>query len=241
MPPLNENDVPPASAGRPRSSRRPAVVILAAAALLALAAAAAIVAWSKAGDSPAKPADAGGATHAHGGRAPRFQGARIPAGKIAPDFRLQSESGRPLRLADQRGKLVLVAFLYSRCPDVCPLIAVGLDSVVRGLGKDAGSVRVLAVSVDPAGDTLPAVRAYIRSHRLGPEFHYLIGTRQQLTPVWRDYNIAVREQTIDEVVHAAPVLLLDRRGRARVYYQQPESAHGRRAIAHDLRLFLNRG
>jgi protein SCO1 len=212
------------------------VVILAAGALIAVAAVAALVAISQTsgGRQASAPRPSGDASR-------RLHGVVIPNGKIAADFTLESENGRPLRLAGERGKLVLVAFLYTKCRDVCPLIAADLDSIVRGLGKDAGSVRVLAVSVDPVGDTLPAVRAYIRSHRLGPEFHYLIGTREQLMPVWRDYNIAVREQSVDQVVHAAPVLLVDRRGRARVYYQQPERPNDRRAIAHDLRLFLERG
>lgn len=202
-----------------------------AAALLVGAAAAAILAWTTGGGS-----DASVTTQPQMQTGP-FRGAQIPPGKTAPDFTLESETGRPLRMADQRGKLVLVTFLYTHCEDVCPVIATGLDSVVRALGPKADAVRVIAVSVDPVGDTLPVVRAYMRSHRLGPQFHYLIGTREQLTPVWRDYNIVVRDDP-DSVVHSAPVLLFDRRGRGRVYYSTPETPNDRRAIAHDLRVLL---
>jgi protein SCO1 len=167
-----------------------------------------------------------------------FRGAAIPIGKRAPDFTLNTESGTSLRLSAQRGKLVLITFLYTRCRDICPLIAIGLDSIVRDLGKDARSVRILAVSVDPKGDTPGAVRTYIRSHRLGPEFHWLIGKRTQLWPVWRAYNVGVAGEATDTITHTAPVLLLDRRGRPRVYYPQPMS---RQAIGHDLRVLLKTG
>jgi protein SCO1/2 len=167
-----------------------------------------------------------------------FHGTRIPAGKEAPDFRLTTESGEAVRLSAQKGKLVLLAFLYTRCTDVCPRIATQLDDVVRGLGRRGDPVRVLAVSVDPAGDTAHAARRYIKSHHLGPEFHWLLGTRPELWPVWRAYNVAVSPaEGSASIAHSAPVLLLDRQGRPRVYYQEPQSS---KAIALDLRLLLGR-
>jgi len=165
-----------------------------------------------------------------------FRGARIPAGMAAPNFRLHDENGVQRRLSDARGKLVLLAFLYTKCTDVCPIIAVQLDSVVRSLGKRAGDVRVLAVSVDPKGDTPERVREYMRSHRLGPQFHWLMGTRQQLWPVWHKYNVAVAPaQDSNTIAHTAPVLLIDRRGKLRVYFQQPQRV---RVMSHDVRLLL---
>jgi protein SCO1 len=194
----------------------------------------AVMSWAADGKSPAAPQ-----TVAAGQRDnTAFRGAVIPAGKTAPDFTLRTEDGTHLRLSSERGRLVLITFLYTQCRDVCPLIAIGLDSIVRNLGKDARSVTILAISVDPKGDTPRAVRAYIRSHRLGREFHWLIGARTQLYPVWRAYNVGVSGENTDTVAHTAPVLLLDRRGRPRVYYQQPMS---RRAIGHDLRVLLNAG
>jgi protein SCO1 len=165
-----------------------------------------------------------------------FHGAKIPRGTAAPDFRLRSDRSSFLRLSDERGKLVLLTFLFTKCTDVCPVVAAQLDSVVRGLGRRADSVAILAISVDPEGDTLSAVRAYRKSHHLGPQFRWLIGSRQQLWPVWHEYNVAVaRAQDSDTIAHTAPVLLLDRQGRPRVYFQQP---HSPRVIAHDVRLLL---
>jgi len=202
-----------------------AAVVLAASAL-------AVMSWAADGKSPAAP----GTGNVGKSYDTAFRGAVIPAGKTAPDFTLKTEDGTPLRLSSERGKLVLITFLYTQCRDVCPLIAIGLDSIVRDLGKHARSVEILAISVDPKGDTRRAVRAYIRSRRLGPEFHWLIGARTQLYPVWRAYNIGVSGENTGTVAHTAPVLLLDRRGRPRVYYQQPMS---RTAISHDLRKLLN--
>src|SRR5262245_25838496 len=91
-----------------------------------------------------------------------FEGTRIPLDTTAADFALTDEDGKVVRLSDQRGRLVLMSFLYTSCRDVCPLIATHLDSLVRSLGKQARSVRVLAVTVDPDGDTPAVARAYVK-------------------------------------------------------------------------------
>src|SRR5438034_1348004 len=88
----------------------------------------------------------------------RFEGTSVPAGTSAQDFALRDQSGRLIKLSDQRGRFVLLAFLYTHCTDICPLIAKQMDSAVRSLGPRASSVRILAVSVDPAGDTPAQVR-----------------------------------------------------------------------------------
>ena len=73
-------------------------------------------------------------------------------------------------MSDQRGKLVLVTFLYTNCPDVCPLITQNLNQALQMLGPKRDDVRVLAVSVDPAGDTPESVDKYAKAHHLLPEF-----------------------------------------------------------------------
>ena len=166
---------------------------------------------------------------------PRFLGTVIPGDTRAQDFALRDQNGRLIRLSGQRGRIVLIAFLYTHCTDVCPLIATTLDGAVRSLGPHASSVRVLAVSVDPVGDTPRLVRQYVRARRLGPEFHYLLGTKARLAPVWQDYNILVEGRPADKVVHSAPVFLIDRSGRARLFYSHPEL---RGPVAHDLRALL---
>jgi protein SCO1/2 len=132
---------------------------------------------------------------------------------------------------------VFIAFLYTNCEDVCPLIAKSLDSAVQSLGHQASSVSVVAVSVDPNGDTPDAVRRYVRRQRLGPEFHYLSGTHAQLAPVWQAYNVLVEGRPADKVVHSAPVFLLDRRGRPRLFYSDKLTSSPA-AFVHDLHALL---
>jgi protein SCO1 len=147
-------------------------------------------------------------------------GTPAPAGAEAPDFALRDQNGSLVRLSAQRGHLVVLTFLYTQCTDVCPLIAERTDAAVRALGHRASDVRVLAVSVDPANDTPGAARAFVYAHRLLPEFRYLTGSRAKLAPVWQAYNVEVEARGADKVAHAAPVLLLDRRGRPRYFYGQ---------------------
>ena len=77
------------------------------------------------------------------------------------------------------------------------------------------------------------MRRFARERHLGPEFHYLTGTRAELAPVWQSYNVLVEVRNIMLVSHAAPVFLLDRSGRARLFYGPPQSEA---EFGHDLRL-----
>jgi cytochrome oxidase Cu insertion factor (SCO1/SenC/PrrC family) len=79
------------------------------------------------------------------------------------------------------------------------------------------------------------VRRFVLAHGLGPEFHWLLGTRAQLAPVWQSYNILVEARSIDRIAHSAPVFLLDRSGRPRLFYPPPQYAS---EFTHDLRLLL---
>src|SRR5207253_3770549 len=114
----------------------------------------------------------------------RFAGAELTPARPAPPLALHDAHGRVYSLAAQHGRYTLVTFLYTHCPDVCPLIASNLNTALRILGPHA-KVSVFAVSVDPKGDTPAAVKAYEREKRLVPQFHYLIGSRPELMRVWR--------------------------------------------------------
>jgi protein SCO1/2 len=141
-----------------------------------------------------------------------------------------------VRLSAQRGRYVLVTFLYTHCPDVCPLIASNLNTALRLLGPRASRVAVVAVSVDPQGDTPAAVRAYARRLRLVPQFHYLTGTRAELMPVWRKYNVLAIARKPELVDHVAYTVLVDPSGRRRVLYDAQVKA---RSVAHDIRVLMN--
>jgi protein SCO1 len=162
-------------------------------------------------------------------------GVPVLPGTTAQDFALRDQNGRVIRLSQQRGHVVLLTFLYTRCPDVCPLLASNLNTVLRSLPpQERRRVRVLAVSVDPAHDTTRAVRAFVRSHALLPQFHYLVGSRSDLLPVWQAYNLLVEVQSVERVSHSAYVLLIDRTGRPRIYYRPSVDAP---AVLRDLRRF----
>ena len=127
---------------------------------------------------------------------------------------------------------MLVTFIYTHCPDVCPLITSNLNTVLRTLGPK-GNVEVLAVSVDPKGDTPAAVRAYEKSKHLERSFHYLLGTRAELRPVWIAWNVLAVDRKPDLVDHAAYTALIDPSGRERLLYGSQVDAQ---QVLHDLRL-----
>ncbi len=173
-------------------------------------------------------AGCGGATKA---AAPTtsFRGATVVDPSTAPDFALRDQSGRLVRLSAQRGRYTLVTFLYTHCPDVCPLIAEHVNTALHQLGPGTG---VLAVSVDPKGDTPAAVRHFIAVHRLVPAFRYLTGTPQQLRPVWAAYHVASDPQHgTTAVAHSAYVLLVDPQGVERLVYDSNVKASD---IVHDI-------
>lgn len=165
----------------------------------------------------------------------RFEGAELSPPRQLADFALHDQNGEPIRFSEQRGKVVLVTFLYTNCPDVCPLIAENLNGALRELGPGRDSVRVLAVSVDPKGDTPEAVRVYARQHHLLPEFHYLIGDLKELEPVWRAYGITAVERDPELIDHSAITFLADREGVARAVFDATVRS---KAVVHDVRLLL---
>jgi protein SCO1 len=164
-----------------------------------------------------------------------FAGHELRGPGAAADFALRDQDDRLIRLSAQRGKLVLITFLYTHCTDICPVIADQLNQSLRELYHQRSSVRILAVSVDPKGDTPTAVRAFVREHRLLPEFHYLMGKPAQLARVWQAYNVAVLQRNPESVGHSGYIYLLDGHGKPRVFYSAKANA---RQVAHDLRLLL---
>ena len=109
----------------------------------------------------------------------------------APNFTLRNSLGKPVSMSQFRGKAVLLTFIYSHCPDICPLIVGNLHSALQQLGPDARKVQVVAVSVDPKGDTVKAVNQFISNHDMTGRMEYLIGSKRQLNRAWRKYGIKV--------------------------------------------------
>ena len=163
----------------------------------------------------------------------RFAGGELTPPRPAPPISLHDANGNAVTLAAQRGRYVLVTFIYTHCPDVCPLITQNLNAALRAIGPARRKrVRVLAVSVDPVGDTPDAVRAYTREKHLFPQFEYLIGSRAELRPVWKAWHVLAVESRPDLVDHVAYTALVDTKGRERVLYGSSVRAT---QVVHDLR------
>ncbi len=121
-----------------------------------------------------------------------------------PQFALRDSLGHIVRLSQFRGKAVLLTFIYDHCPDVCPLIVSNLHTALLKLGSAASRLQIIAVSVDPRGDSPATVRAFLAAHEMTGRMEYLIGGLKQLAPVWRAYGVQVQgspEQR--EVSHSA--------------------------------------
>ncbi len=134
-----------------------------------------------------KPQLPGGANSS---RAAGFDGSLLSPLRAAPPLStLRNYQGQPISLASYRGRAVFVTFLYTHCPDVCPLIASQLHNTLSELGARAGHVQLIAVSVDPRGDKPAAVANFLRKHELTGEMQYLIGSAKELAPVWSAWNV----------------------------------------------------
>jgi protein SCO1/2 len=143
----------------------------------------------------------------------------LPA-KPAPPIDLHNYLGQPVTLADYRGRAVLVTFLYTNCPDVCPLITANLRVAMNRLGAGARKVQIIAVSVDPRGDTPTAVARFLREHLMTGRMQYLIGSPAQLAHTWAAWSVgSTREINQPQLVaHSALVYGITASGRVRTIY-----------------------
>jgi len=141
---------------------------------------------------------------------------------VMPDLQLtmlRANDGKPVTAADYRGKIALLYFGYTNCPDICPTTLANLAEALRRLGPKATDVRVLFVSVDPDRDTVPILKAYVNA--FSPEMDGLRGTKNAIAALARRYRVAydVKKPTKDhpyEVMHSAAVFFFDKTGKARL-------------------------
>ena len=158
----------------------------------------------------------------------------------APDLTLlDGRTATPLTLSSLRGKVVVLTFLYTNCPDACPLTAEHFRQAQRDLGADADRVELVAVTVDPERDTPAAVQEFSRAHGLDRNWHYLIGQRAQIAPVLQAYGIGTIPDTASGLVgHSDAIYLIDAKGRARVLLHTEELPS---VLVQDLRILLREG
>jgi protein SCO1/2 len=184
--------------------------------LLAVVASACGGGGSSASTATTATSDPDTATTSSGFAAPLAPEKPLPA----PNFTLKNQFGQPISLKQYRGKAVLLTFVYVHCPDVCPLISAALRTTLDKLGPEAKKVAVVEISVDPVGDTVPAVTKYLSERGVLHKFQYLVGTRKQLAPVWAKYHIQqVPDEKLHRLIgHTGIVFGIDATGKVRTYY-----------------------
>lgn len=140
--------------------------------------------------------------------------------KAAPATELRDSLGRPTTIAQFHGKVVLVTFLYTHCPDICPLITANLRVVLSRLGAGASRVQVVAISTDPRGDTPETVRSFLAAHEMTGRMRYLLGGAGELAGVWKAWGVgSEREAANPELVaHTALVYGISASGRITTIY-----------------------
>jgi protein SCO1 len=177
----------------------------------------------------------GGASSAH---TASYEGAELsPVAPAPPLSTLRNYQGQPVNLDSYRGKAVFVTFLYTHCPDVCPLIASSLHTTVAELGARSHQVQLIAVSVDPRGDTPAAVAKFLNEHELTGEMQYLIGAPHELGPVWSAWNVgSERDVGSPQLVnHSALIYGISASGKLTTIYPASFTPH---QIIHDLPALL---
>jgi protein SCO1/2 len=143
------------------------------------------------------------------------------AGQPAPDFQLSDARGQSVSLASLRGKAVVLTFLYTNCPDECPLTTAKLRQAYEQLGSKTANVALVAITVDPERDTPQRLADYTAESGMVGRWEFLTGSRAQLSPVWAAYGIqpltpgAASNSTGAPPVHTLATYLLDSQGRER--------------------------
>lgn len=164
--------------------------------------------------------------------------AAVPILEGGGEFSLTDHDGRPFALASQQGKVVLIFFGYTFCPDACPTTLSKLSSVYRRLGDDASKVKTLYISVDPERDTPDVLKADLGNFRI--DAIGLTGSKAEIDTVVQQYGAAYEIVPTPEsaakytVSHTTTLYALDTRGRLRMKFRYEatvdEIADGVRAI-----------
>ncbi|MSQ40543.1 MAG: SCO family protein [Dehalococcoidia bacterium] len=172
-------------------------------------------------------------------RPPVVVGTRLQPPREALDFQLTDQFGHQARLSDFSSRVVVLTFLYTSCPDVCPLTTAKLHRAHALLGNDAQGVTFVAVTVDPERDTVERLHAYSVQYDMLDKWRFLTGTKAELAPLWQYYWVG-EVHTVESgeseslVEHTAPIHVIAQ-GQVQVAYGQSFQAS---ELAHDLRLLL---
>lgn len=169
---------------------------------------------------------------------PQFKSIDITGADYARDFKLADHDGQQRSIADFKGKVVVVFFGFTQCPDVCPTAMGELAQVKAALGKDGERLQGLFITLDPERDTPEVLKAYMGN--FDPSFLALRPTLEQLPEVTRHFKIFYKKNegktpgsyTLD---HSAGSYVFDPQGRVRLYTRQ---GTGAAALTDDIKLLL---
>ncbi len=170
-----------------------------------------------------------------------FKGIDLTGAEYARTLNLSDQEGRARSLADFKGKVLVVFFGYTQCPDVCPTTMAEVAEVKRSLGADGDKVQGIFVTVDPERDTATLLKAYLES--FDPSFVALRGSVEQTQAAAKEFKVffaKVPGKTEDSYTmdHTAASFIFDTEGRVRVYARYGAGAEG---MAHDIKLLLAEG
>jgi protein SCO1/2 len=168
---------------------------------------------------------------------PKFLGSVAHPQLPSPPLKLDNSLGQPVNIKSYRGKAVLVTFIYDHCPDICPLIVSHLHTAQAELGPQARKLQIIAVSVDPEGDTPKTVKRFLAEHRMTGKMQYLIGSRPRLERTWRAWHIEAASKPTknnpDAVEHSALIYGISGAGNITTLYPANFSP---RMVVHDVPL-----
>jgi protein SCO1/2 len=162
---------------------------------------------------------------------PSFRGAVITPPWHAPEINLKDQNGQPFTMSSQRGKVVLLYFGYTNCPDECPLTMAHNKLARQSLGDRAKDVQVVMVSTDPARDTPQALQDFM--NHFDPTFLGLTGTIPELQKTWKDYGVTVEN---GGETHSTFLYVIDPAGDVRETFLPDAEPND---IAADVKLMLN--
>lgn len=173
------------------------------------------------------------------GGKPTFHGIDITGADYAKELNLRDVDGRPRTLADFRGKVTVIFFGFTQCPDVCPTTLAELAQARKLLGADGARVQGVFVTVDPARDTPEVLKAYVRS--FGDDIVALHGSDEEIKVAAKQFKVFYNKvpgktegsYTID---HTAGSYVLDAAGRVRLFTRYGVGAE---KLAADLKILLN--
>jgi protein SCO1 len=146
--------------------------------------------------------------------------APLPEIGPAPSFALMSQDNKPVSLTGLRGKVVAVSFIYTQCPDICPLLTQKMVDVEQTLGEDFGSnILFLSITLDPEHDTPEVLRDYADFWGVPREgWSFLTGTPEAVREVISRYGVYFKKTDDGSVDHTQLTSIIDRNGKLRVQY-----------------------